>query len=224
MRVSPMAEKTVEAPKDAPEPDVVEDTDDQMQDVSMELDSDDIVIESIQPSASEPAPLDQPPPPPSKPYIPIHIPLPPSIQEKIIIRAPSQPLQETQYNLDFESEDEPPKPKPMATEDRPHFNPKFPLPPLSILPSDFTRKAKPVRRKKDKDGKKELYKDDVVPMGLSRWAATVAANPVHTRVARATKCLSTREWGVSPSTVCNVNLVIYIFSGSHERIATDSYD
>jgi len=84
------------------------------------------------------------------------------------------------------------------------FNPSYPIPPLGILPADFTKKAKSIKRKKDRDRDKEREKereskrdkDDNVPMGLSRWAATLMANPLWRKVSRANKTLSTHDWSV----------------------------
>ena len=162
-----------------------------IQDISMELESDD---DEAKPVVAIPAAL---PDIPARPYVPIHMPLPPSIEEKIVIPAPASIPQEVQYNLDVEHEAEAPQHvSEHSVEDGPHFNPQYPLPPLSVLPADFVRKAKPIRRKKEKDSKRDKEKDDTIPMGLARWGATMMTNPVHKRVARATKCLSTREWGV----------------------------
>ncbi|KAF9532304.1 hypothetical protein CPB83DRAFT_807585 [Crepidotus variabilis] len=77
-----------------------------------------------------------------------------------------------------------------------HFSPTYVLPPLSVLPPDFMKKAKPIKRsKKEKDGKRD--KEDAVPLGLAKWSATLMANPLWRKVARATKTLSTREWSVA---------------------------
>jgi chromatin modification-related protein VID21 len=84
------------------------------------------------------------------------------------------------------------------------FHPTYPIPPLSVLGADFTKKAKPIKRKKDKDKDKEREKEreskrdkeDNVPMGLSRWAATLMANPLWRKVSRANKTLSTHDWSV----------------------------
>ncbi len=80
-----------------------------------------------------------------------------------------------------------------------HFNPVYTLPLLSILPTDFTRKAKPIKRKKDKEREGKRDRDDTVPMGLARWSATLMANPLWRKVSRAGKTLSTREWSVRSS-------------------------
>lgn len=135
-------------------------------------------------------------------FIRVHIPFPPSIQEKILIPAPVvTPITDAPYNLDDEtpsvSELEPSKQSTSKFDAQGHFNPQYTLPPLSTLPVDFVRKAKPSKKKKEKDGKRD--KDDGLPMGLNRWGATVMANPVWKKVARANKCLSTREWGVRAS-------------------------
>lgn len=124
-------------------------------------------------------------------YTPIHFPLPPSIQEAILIPTPITNDEETVFNLDFEPELTLSSPLPTNIENHQRYDLKYTLPPLSVLPTDFTRKVK-ARRKKD--GKRE--KDDAVPMGLTRWGATIMANPLWKRVAKATKCLNTREWGV----------------------------
>jgi len=124
-------------------------------------------------------------------YIPMHFPLPPSIQEAILIPAPTTNDEEISFNLDFEPEPTVSSPVPTNIENRQQLDVKYTLPPLSVLPTDFIRKVK-TRRKKD--GKRE--KDDAVPMGLTRWGATIMANPLWKRVAKATKCLNTREWGV----------------------------
>ena len=72
-------------------------------------------------------------------------------------------------------------------------DPPYPLPPMSLLPIEFSRrKASKRKRDKEKDGKKEEWQ----PMGLNKWAAVLKANPVHTKLQKATKCLSTRDWSV----------------------------
>jgi len=92
--------------------------------------------------------------------------------------------------------------EPTPLVDHYRFNPSYPIPPLGILPADFTKKAKSIKRKKDRDRDKEREreskrdKDDNVPMGLSRWAATLMANPLWRKVSRANKTLSTHDWSV----------------------------
>ncbi|KAJ7445688.1 hypothetical protein B0H11DRAFT_395549 [Mycena galericulata] len=84
------------------------------------------------------------------------------------------------------------------------YHPTYTLPPLKALPADFSRKTKPPKqprkhkeREKNGPGDKAKDKDDWAPLGVSRWGATLRANPVHVKVSRAPKCLSSREWGVA---------------------------
>lgn len=165
-----------------------------IEDVSMEFDSDDVILpENSPPVIPEKDSVSIP----TKPYIPIHIPLPPSTEEKIVIPGPVAAPEEVQYNLDYDLDSDPFHPLPESSvEDDPHVNPQYPLPPLSVLPADFIRKAKPIRRKKEKDSKRDKERDDAMPLGLARWGATANTNPLYKRVARATKCLSTKEWAV----------------------------
>ena len=87
----------------------------------------------------------------------------------------------------------------------PHYqsSTRYTLPPINVLPPEFVRKAKTLKqRKRDKErekteGKKE--KEDLLPLGLNRWAATLSANPVWKKVSRASKCLSSRDWAVRNS-------------------------
>ncbi|KAF7311528.1 hypothetical protein MKEN_01055100 [Mycena kentingensis (nom. inval.)] len=81
------------------------------------------------------------------------------------------------------------------------FHPNYTLPSLKVLPADFSRKSKPGKqqRKRDKNANGAGPKDDWAPMGISRWGAMLRANPVHTKVSRAPKCLSTKDWGVAMS-------------------------
>jgi len=86
------------------------------------------------------------------------------------------------------------------------FKPTFTVPPLKAINPEYTRKSKSLKRKRDKEregggSRKENCKDESVPLGLNKWAATLNANPVWKKVSRAPKCLSTREWAVCPSIV-----------------------
>ncbi|KAJ7261307.1 hypothetical protein B0H12DRAFT_1106198 [Mycena haematopus] len=98
-----------------------------------------------------------------------------------------------------------PAPEPPATppQSRYGYHPTYTLPPLKSLPSEFSRKSKPAkqqRKHKEREkssGEKAKDKDDWTPLGVSRWGATIRANPVYVKVARAPKCLSSREWGVA---------------------------
>jgi len=79
------------------------------------------------------------------------------------------------------------------------FNPDYTLPSLRKLPQEFNRKVKTKIKKKDKDKdseKENPRKEESLPMGIQRWAATLNANPVWKRVSRPMKCLSSREWAV----------------------------
>lgn len=71
-------------------------------------------------------------------------------------------------------------------------NRQYTLPPASVLPAEFSNRKKASKRKKDRSERKS----DDLPMGLNRWAATIISNPVHIRMKRAMKCLSTKDWSV----------------------------
>ncbi|KAJ3867070.1 hypothetical protein EV359DRAFT_61800 [Lentinula novae-zelandiae] len=100
---------------------------------------------------------------------------------------------------------EPPSAPPLSpTQPRHQLDFRYTLPPLDSLSADFKTKNKKVKqKKKDKEkgkaeGQKDKeWKDDWVPWGLNRWNATIRTNPVYKRVAKATKCLSTRDWAVA---------------------------
>jgi chromatin modification-related protein VID21 len=67
------------------------------------------------------------------------------------------------------------------------------------LPPEYLRKGKSAKQKKrdkERDKADGRIKDEWTPMGLTKWGATIRANPVWKKVSRATKCLSTRDWGV----------------------------
>ncbi|KAJ2983058.1 hypothetical protein NUW54_g10671 [Trametes sanguinea] len=77
--------------------------------------------------------------------------------------------------------------------------PPYPLPPLSLLPIEFSRRGKTSKRERKRDkerDKGEAKKDEWAPMSLAKWSAVLRANPVHQKLSRATKCLSTRDWSV----------------------------
>lgn len=81
---------------------------------------------------------------------------------------------------------------------RHHFDPAYALPPPRFLPPEFLRKGKSSKqRKRDKDKTETKIKEEWVPLGFVKWGALIRANPVHEKVSRASKCLSTREWGVA---------------------------
>ncbi|CAL1705017.1 unnamed protein product [Somion occarium] len=80
------------------------------------------------------------------------------------------------------------------------LNAQYTLPPFSMLPAEFQRKNKPSRqRKRDREKEKGDGKaqPEWTPLGLNRWGATIRANPVSTKVARANKCLMTKDWNVA---------------------------
>ncbi|KAI0082783.1 hypothetical protein K474DRAFT_1654950 [Panus rudis PR-1116 ss-1] len=101
---------------------------------------------------------------------------------------------------EFAFEDEKPLPdvKPSGQEqlDPCTVNPQYPLPPLNSLPLEFHRKARSSRRSK-KEKQEAKGQAEWLPLGINRWGATLNANPVHKRVARSSKCLSTRDWDVA---------------------------
>ncbi|CDO72899.1 hypothetical protein BN946_scf185002.g84 [Trametes cinnabarina] len=77
--------------------------------------------------------------------------------------------------------------------------PPYPLPPLSLLPVEFSRRGKTSKRERKRDkerDKGEPKKEEWAPMSLAKWSAVLRANPVHKKLQRATKCLSTRDWSV----------------------------
>ena len=120
------------------------------------------------------------------------------IREDIVIPMPLK-LTGQVYHIDVLAAPKSLEPPVSPVHYRQQYDPQYKLPPLGVLPAEFSRKTKTTKRKKERerdksDGKKE--RDEVLPMGVSRWGATVLANPVWKRVSRATKCLSTREWGV----------------------------
>ncbi|RPD66336.1 hypothetical protein L226DRAFT_557464 [Lentinus tigrinus ALCF2SS1-7] len=86
--------------------------------------------------------------------------------------------------IGFEESSEPPAP----------FGPDPPyeLPPANLLPMEFSRR-KMSKRKRDKE-KGEIK--EWQPMPLNKWAAVMKANPVHARLSRAPKALSTRDWSI----------------------------
>lgn len=131
--------------------------------------------------------------------LPIKIDLPPIIREEIIIPMPLSPAGDQVYHIDILAAPKSLEPPISPVHYRQQYDPQYKIPPLSVLPAEFSRKTRTTKRKKERerdksDGKKD--RDEVLPMGVNRWGATVLANPVWKRVSRATKCLSTREWGV----------------------------
>lgn len=127
-----------------------------------------------------------------------------SIQPSLLIPTPTSPAADPAFSFD-EAESEPPEeilPDADAQFDSQrhhHFNPAYTLPPIKSLPPEYLRKGKSVKQKKrdkERDKADGKNKDEWTPMGLTKWGATIRANPVWKKVSRATKCLSTRDWGV----------------------------
>ncbi|KZS95209.1 hypothetical protein SISNIDRAFT_548582 [Sistotremastrum niveocremeum HHB9708] len=78
--------------------------------------------------------------------------------------------------------------------------PSPPPPPLpydvpEALPAFMNRKSNP--SKANRKRKDPIPRDTFVPMEAARWAAVIRANPVHTHVRKATKCLTTNEWNIA---------------------------
>ncbi|KAG6845239.1 hypothetical protein H0H87_012231 [Tephrocybe sp. NHM501043] len=97
---------------------------------------------------------------------------------------------------DYAFPDPPPThPTPQAPKEPPQrqhqFHQDFTLPSLKSINPDY-KKSKSLKRKREKE--RETGRNEWTPMGLNKWAATVSANPVWKKVARASKCLTTREW------------------------------
>ncbi|KIL69632.1 hypothetical protein M378DRAFT_690339 [Amanita muscaria Koide BX008] len=137
---------------------------------------------------------------------PIQYDFPIKTPRPIFIYAPEAPSEVHHYTFKLEPEtthlgDDESAPTP-STLLRSGPHPKYSLPPLKSLPAEYHRKSKSKQRKRDKerdkyDSKRDVNKDDWVPMGLNKWAATINTNPLWKRMARATKCISTRDWGVA---------------------------
>ncbi|OAX43813.1 hypothetical protein K503DRAFT_861974 [Rhizopogon vinicolor AM-OR11-026] len=128
-----------------------------------------------------------------------------SIQPSLLIPTPTSPAADPAFSFN-EAESELPEETlpaavtPVDAQRHHHFNPAYTLPPIKSLPSEYLRKGKSVKQKKrdkERDKADGKNKDEWTPMGLTKWGATIRANPVWKRVSRATKCLSTRDWGVA---------------------------
>ncbi|KAF7295349.1 hypothetical protein MIND_01074300 [Mycena indigotica] len=174
---------------------------------------DEEVAKAVQQSSPLPPPassLPEPEPQPkSDPVVASPVAVPPPTPEKVATPVPQQIAAVT-------PREEPPairapsivaslkleeKPTLLAMQPQPNtFDTNYTLPPLKIMPADFSRKTKPgkqQRKHKDKNGATIKDKDDWAPMGISRWGALLRANPIHPKLARATKCLSSRDWSVA---------------------------
>lgn len=172
------------------------------------------VVKDESPSPSPSSPSPKTPPPPSPPLkapasfrnmpaspLPPPKPAPPpvivqlnSVQDEI---HPSYAFSE-----DLPPSKPPPTPSPMNSKSKKAI--QYALPPLSALPAEFNRKGKTSKsRKRDKDreksGSDSGKKDDWTPLGMAKWSALLHTNPVHKRLARAAKCVTTQNWNVSSS-------------------------
>lgn len=142
-----------------------------------------------------------------------------SIQPSLLIPTPTSPVADPAFSFD-EAESEQPEETPSAAstpvevprlqnqqqqqqqlpQHHHHFNPAYSLPLIKSLPPEYLRKGKSAKQKKrdkERDKADGKMKDEWTPMGLTKWGATIRANPVWKKVSRATKCLSTRDWGVA---------------------------
>jgi hypothetical protein len=148
---------------------------------------------------------------PHAPFVPGVVVGVPTVQRSIMIPTPSSPIR-TLPHYDFESPSVSPSQQATLptspTQPRHHFRPQYTLPPLKSLPVEFNRKGKLTKQQRKREKERERIekvsekveghkeKDEWAPMCLNKWGATIRANPVWKRVARASKCLSTREWSV----------------------------
>ncbi|THV07920.1 hypothetical protein K435DRAFT_741376 [Dendrothele bispora CBS 962.96] len=137
----------------------------------------------------------------------------------VFIKAPTLPpysgFGKFDLPTDLSSLHPPTSPKsPSQSQPRHPLGSDYPLPPVDSLPIEFSRKKRlkqqkkkererekgEVKREKDKEKDKDGGKDggnDWAPWGVNRWIATIKTNPVHKKVSKATKCLTTRDWSVA---------------------------
>ncbi|KAH0584018.1 hypothetical protein H2248_009593 [Termitomyces sp. 'cryptogamus'] len=126
--------------------------------------------------------------------------IPTPSRKTIVVTSLPSAAPEPDYTFPGAPSPQPITPIPKDLPQRLHqFQSEFTLPPLKSLNPDY-KKSKSLKRRREKEreaGFKEGRKDDWGPMGLNKWAAIVNANPVWKKVARASKCLTTREWVVA---------------------------
>ena len=79
--------------------------------------------------------------------------------------------------------------------------PTYSLPPLKSLPAEFNRRGKVKQSKKREKDRADGKSQEWQPLGMARWSAMLRANPIHKKVAKATKCLSTHDWNASDTTL-----------------------
>ena len=107
------------------------------------------------------------------------------------------PLPSPELPASFSFVDGADQPMPVEYTRGPHQfppDPPYPIPSLELLPPEFKKKLS--KRKHKGADKSDPKTHEWQPMGLNKWAAVLKANPVHTKLSRATKCLSTRDWSV----------------------------
>ncbi len=90
---------------------------------------------------------------------------------------------------------EPPKPT-VAPLDLLYTAPVYTLPSFSALPAEYIRKGRPKQSRKREKEKGDGKAQEWTPLGLNKWGAVIRANPVHTKLSKATKCVNTRDWMV----------------------------
>lgn len=125
-----------------------------------------------------------------------------SMQPSLLIPTPTSPAPALP-DFSFEDTDgatlEAPPQVTFPTEiQRHHFDPVYNLPPLKALPPEYLRRGKSSKQKKRDKEKAEIKggKEEWAPLGFVKWGAIIRANPIYKKVARATKCLSTKDWSV----------------------------
>jgi hypothetical protein len=148
------------------------------------------------------SPLSSLPTFPSSPIPDKSLPLP-----VIITAYTPRVVSESIFNFDIALDSAPTQTTPVSpNQPRHQIQSNYSLPPLKYLPPEYNRKTRSTKLQRKREKEREKYegrrdrdfsRDDWIPMGLNRWAATVSANPVYKRVSRASKCLSTRDWAVS---------------------------
>jgi len=159
------------------------------------------VVAAATPSPS-PSPVAEIPPRPMVIHTAIDV---VSIQPSLLIPTPTSPAPALP-DFSFEDTDgeilEEPLQATVSTEiQHHHFNPNYNLPPLKALPPEYLRKGKSSKQKKKDKDKTDTKgsKEDWAPLGFAKWGAIIRANPIYKKVSRATKCLSTKDWGVRVS-------------------------
>ena len=110
--------------------------------------------------------------------------------------SPAPPPPDYTFDVEMSSSETPEEPKTIAPSMTLLKVTDYTVPPLKKLPIEYNRKGKP-RPSKKRDKEKSDGKQEWQPMGLAKWNAVLRTNPVHKKVAKAAKCLSTKDWNVS---------------------------